>query len=59
MKYESFFVSCLETKDLGLKLRKDMNNSTGGMHYYVDFELRHPVYVYQKLSETCVVLEAE
>jgi len=57
LKFETFFTACLETKDLGLKIRKE--NGANGIHIYLEFELRHPVYVYQKLSETCVVLEAE
>jgi len=60
-KYEHFYISCLEAKDVGLKLRKEGKNE-GGIGtpvYYVDFDLYHPVYVYQKLSETCVILEAE
>jgi len=81
LKYETIFSGCLEAKDVGLKLRKEVtviNNSTNSntstnnsntngsnntitqaIMYYVDFELHHPLYLYQRLSETCVVFDAE
>jgi len=48
-RYESFFVCVFSLKDLGLKLV-----STEDQNYWLHFELKHPLYVYTKISEACI-----
>lgn len=61
-QYESFFTTVFGSKEVGLKLRKVANTSAtnGRSHlYYLDFEIRHPLYVYSYLAEACIAPEAE
>jgi len=48
-RYESFFHSVFSLKEVGLKLV-----STEDQNYWVHFDLKHPLYVYTKISEACI-----
>jgi len=50
--YESFFMSVFTSKEVGLKLVKDQG-------YWLHFELKHPLYVYNKISEVCIVPQTD
>jgi len=47
-RYESFFMTVFSLKDVGLKL------VAADQNYWVHFELKHPLYVYTKISEACI-----
>jgi len=47
-RYESFFLSVLSLKEVGLKLVTEDQN------YSLHFDLKHPLYVYTKISEACI-----
>uniref|UniRef100_A0A6B2KXT3 VPS9 domain-containing protein n=1 Tax=Arcella intermedia TaxID=1963864 RepID=A0A6B2KXT3_9EUKA len=48
-KYESFFQSVIQLKEVGLRLEKSDSS------YTVHFEHKLPLYVYTKISEACIV----
>jgi len=52
-RYESFFMSVFTLKEVGLKLvAKDDG-------YWLHFELKHPLYVYTKISEACIAPQTD
>jgi len=52
-RYESFFMSVFTLKEVGLKLESHDDG------YWVHFELKHPLYVYTKISEACIAPQTD
>jgi len=53
-RFESFFMSVFTLKEVGLKLLASPDNA-----YWVHFELKHPLYVYTKISEACIAPQTD